>query len=116
MASAEVGAGPGRRVRAIAAAVVGQHAFDGDAVIGEPGHGPAQDTDRGDGLLIGADFDLGDAGVVVDHRVKVGRARAGISVLAAKSRALSSLDHVPVALLASNEPVPSDVWDVAELR
>ena len=42
---AEVGAGVAPGVGAVGGAVVGQHAFDGDAVFGEPGDGAVQDAD-----------------------------------------------------------------------
>jgi hypothetical protein len=57
---AEVGTGLASQVRPIAAAVVGEHAVDGDAALGEPGHRMAQDL--GGGLLgfVIMGLDVGD--------------------------------------------------------
>jgi hypothetical protein len=66
----EVGAGVPPGVRLVGRSVVGEHAFDGDTAVGEPGDSPLQHTDGGVGLLVGADLGVGDAGVVVDDGVQ----------------------------------------------
>ena len=63
------GEGVAPQVGAVAAAVVGEDSFNGDSLRGELGHGPFQHTDSGLGLLVGADLDVGDPGVVIDHGV-----------------------------------------------
>jgi hypothetical protein len=68
---AEVGAGVAPQVRLVAAAVVGQHALDGDAAVGKPGHGVLEDLGRGFLGFVVVGLDVGDAGVVVDHGVQV---------------------------------------------
>ena len=53
---AELSAGVAPGVGAVAAAVVGEHPFDGDSVLGEPGNGASQDCDRGRGLFVGVEL------------------------------------------------------------
>jgi hypothetical protein len=38
--------------------------------VSEPGDGAFEDTHRDVGILVGADLDMGDTGVVVDDRVQ----------------------------------------------
>ena len=63
---AEPPAGLGPQPAAIAAAVVGQHPLDDQAVGGEPGLGPLAEPDRGLAGLIGVDLGIGEAGVVIN--------------------------------------------------
>ena len=65
--------------RAVGGAVVGHHALDLDAVGGVEGDRAAQERDRGRGLLVGEDLDVGQAGGVVDadvHELPAARCRA----------------------------------------
>ena len=67
--------------RAVGGAVVGDHALDGDAVAAVERDGAAQERDCGGGLLVAEDFDVGQAGAVVDgdvHELPADRARAGV--------------------------------------
>jgi hypothetical protein len=80
--NAEVGAGVPAGVGAVGGAVVGEHAFHGEAAVGVPGDGSGEDADGGGGLLVAADFGVGDAGVVVDDGVEVGGSDPGFVVLA----------------------------------
>lgn len=49
--------------------VVGEDSFDDDATLGEPGDGALKYADGAQRLLIGADFGVGHAGVIVDDVV-----------------------------------------------
>src|SRR4051794_41279115 len=62
-------AGDGVHRGAVGGAVVGDQAFDGDAVALVERDGAAQKADRGGGFLVGEDFDVGQAGAVVDGDV-----------------------------------------------
>src|SRR2546429_4523499 len=55
---------------AIAGAVVGEQAADGDAVLGVEGDGGAQEGDGGFALLVGQHAGEGEAGVIVDGDVQ----------------------------------------------
>ena len=68
---AQLGAGVAPQVGLVAAAVVADHALDGDAAISEPGDRVLEDGDRGLFGLVVVGFDVGDAGVVVDDGVQV---------------------------------------------
>ena len=63
--------------RDVALAVVGHHAFDGDAVGGEEGPGPAPKADGGNRPLVVVDLRVGQPGVGVNGGVAVGIAKAG---------------------------------------
>ena len=65
-------AGVAPQVGPVGAAIVGQDPLDGDATVGEPVHGPVQDTDCSHGGLVVVDLGVGNAGVVVDNRVDEG--------------------------------------------
>src|SRR5207249_5481168 len=67
---AELEAGGAEVSRAIAGAVVGEQAADGDAVLGIEGDGGAQEGDGGFGLLVGQHAGEGEAGVIVDGDVQ----------------------------------------------
>src|SRR5438094_9875931 len=62
---AELEAGGAEVSRAIAGAVVGEQAADGDAVLGIEGDGGAQEGDGGFGLLVGQHAVEREAGVIV---------------------------------------------------
>ena len=66
----ELEAGGAEVSGAIAGAVVGEQAADGDAVLGVEGDGGAQEGDGGLALLVGQDAGEGEAGVIVDGHVK----------------------------------------------
>jgi hypothetical protein len=72
LAPGVLGVGPG---------VVGQDAFDGDAVGGEPGGGSSQEGRPGGGGFVGQVFDVGQAGAVVQGGVQVGVSHAVAAVL-----------------------------------
>jgi len=67
---AELEAGGAEVAGAIAGAVVGEQAADGDAVLGVEGDGGAQEGDGGFGLLVGQHAGEGEAGVIVDGDVQ----------------------------------------------
>ena len=71
MADAQCAAGEGVDGGAVAGAVVGHHGLDVDAVADVEGDRPLQETDGGGGLLVVEDFDVGQAGGVVDADVHV---------------------------------------------
>src|SRR3954447_24090526 len=56
---------------AVGRAVVGEQALDGDAVASVEVDGALEEGDRGGCLLVGEDFDVGQAGAVVDGDVHV---------------------------------------------
>src|SRR5437764_5436894 len=56
---------------AVATAVVGEHAFDGDPVSTVEGDGTAEEAGRGRGFLIGEHLRVGEAAVDVDGDVDV---------------------------------------------
>jgi len=67
---AELEAGSAEVLGAIAGAVVGEQAADGDAVLGVEGNGGAQEGDGGFGLLVGQHAGEGEAGVIIDGDVQ----------------------------------------------
>ena len=69
----------------VAAAVVGQHALDGDTVLGEPGDRVLEDLGRGLLGFVVVGLDVGNPGVVIDDRVQV----AGADLWIAGSSPLS---------------------------
>src|SRR5699024_7613471 len=103
------------RVGAVARAIVGENPLHHDASLGEPRCSSAQDPDRGLGPLISTDLRIGDPGMIVDHRVNVGGADLRAVVLPAYARAMRGRANVLSALLATDEPVPAAVGDVAKL-
>src|SRR5690625_6525334 len=104
---------PGMRL--VSRAVVGQHAFNGDAVACEPGDRPAQHGDSGDGPFIGADLGVSDTGVVIDHRVHERCADPRPIVRASLTGAPRGRPTVASALFAAEESVATTVGDVGEL-
>lgn len=114
VADAEVFANVSPGVRAVAGAVVGEDAFDGDALVGEPGCRAAQDTDGGFGAFISVHLDVGDAGVVLDDGVQVADPEPGLMA----SVAVHARHRMPIprALRTTEEATPAAVGDVAELR
>ena len=66
MLDAELKAGSAEVAGAIAGAVVGEQAADGDAVLGVEGDGGLQESDGGLALLVGQHAGEGEAGVIVD--------------------------------------------------
>jgi hypothetical protein len=67
---AELEAGGAELSGAIAGAVVGEQAADGDAVLGVEGDGGVQEGDGGLALLVGQHAGEGEAGVIVDGDVQ----------------------------------------------
>jgi hypothetical protein len=57
--------------RAVGGAVVGEDAFDVDAVAAVVGDGALEEADRGGGFLVCEDLGVGEAAVVVDGDVDV---------------------------------------------
>src|SRR5271167_310447 len=66
---AELEAGGAKVAGAIAGAVVGEQAANGDAVLGVEGDGGAQESDGGFALLVGEHAGESEAGVIVDGDV-----------------------------------------------
>ena len=69
MADPEAAAGEGVDGGDVGAAVVGEDAFDLDAVAGEEGECALEEADRGGGFFVGEDFGVGETAVVVDGDV-----------------------------------------------
>ena len=67
---AELEAGGAEVSGAIAGAIVGEQATDGDAVLGVEGDGGAQEGDSGLALLVGQHAGEGETGVIVDGDVQ----------------------------------------------
>jgi hypothetical protein len=107
------GIAPG--VGAVAAAVIGEDAFDGHAAVCEPGNRSLQDTDGGLALLVRTDLDVCDPGVVVDDGVQERGADQGSVVVSPVAGSAGGLLLVVRALLASDEAMAAAVGDVAEL-
>ena len=63
---------------AVAGAVVGDDAFAGDAVGGEPGCCAAPESRGGDGLFVVEDLGVDDAGAVIERGVDVAVTDAGL--------------------------------------
>lgn len=63
-------AGVAPEVRPVGAAVVGQYPFNGDAAVGKPVSGPAQDCNSGHGGLVVVDLGVGDSGMVIDDGMR----------------------------------------------
>ena len=110
---AEIGAGVTPEVGFVAAAVVAEHALDGDATLGEPGNRVLEHVGRGFLGLVVAGLDVGDAGVVVDHRVQVAGPHQCTAVLVA--RLARCRCTVLVALLAPDVAPAPAVGDLADL-
>jgi len=87
VADAEEPAVQGVHGRAVGGAVVGEDAFDVDAVAGEEGDCAAQETGSGFGAFIGEHFDVGEPAVVVDRDVD--EVPAGVAGPAAVDRDLA---------------------------
>ena len=113
MLHVELGEGVAPEEGPVAAAVVGQHAVDGDAVGGEPGVGPAPERCGCFTGLVVVDLAVGQPGVVIDRGVDVGVA-AERAVSAALVAGLVSL--VVAVPAGAAELLPSAAGgDVAEL-
>src|SRR5215467_4489122 len=69
VADAESVAGERVRAGAVAGAVVGEYAFDGDPVTAVEGDCAAQEADRGLGGFVGQNLGVGETAVVVDGDV-----------------------------------------------
>ena len=67
---AELEAGDAKVAGAVAGAVVGEQAANGDAVLGIEGDGGVQESDGGLALLVGQHAGEGEAGVIVDGDVQ----------------------------------------------
>ena len=65
--------------------VVGHHSFDRHAERGEELPSALDEAGAGVALFVGVDLGVGDAGVVVDHRVDVVEADAGLLLRCARS-------------------------------
>ena len=90
----EHGAGVSPGVGTIGRSVVGEDPFDGDAVVSEPCDGAFEHADRGDCLLVRADLDVGDAGVVVDDGVEAIPVAADVADPASLARAADAVARV----------------------
>ncbi|MBM7367731.1 hypothetical protein JOC45_002438 [Gordonia hydrophobica] len=105
-------AGIAPQVCAVRAAVVRQHALDGDATVGEPLHRPVKDG-GGDGRLVIMNFCVRDTRVVVDdgvhERVPELRTAVLITWLARGDGAIL------LALAAADVAPAAAVGDVADL-
>ena len=111
MLDAELAAGGAEVAGAIAGAVVGEQAADGDAVLGVEGDGGAQKGDSGFGLLIGQHAGEGEAGVIVDGDVQslpAGELRAAAAPAVATKGDLLLAGH---ALDVEMEQIARE-WDV----
>src|SRR6202167_3775257 len=93
---AELEAGGAELPGAIAGAVVGEQAADGDAVLGVEGDGGAQEDDGGFALLVGQHAGEGEAGVIVDGDVEslpAGELRAAAAAAVATNGDLLITGH-----------------------
>jgi hypothetical protein len=85
---------------AVGQGVVGHHAFDlGYPELGEVLRGASQEASARVGLLVGVDFGVGQAGVVVDRGVHVFVADAGAAAGAAAFEAVAAVNP-PAAAVA----------------
>ena len=84
-------------------------------MFGEPGDGTFEHPDRGLRLLIGTDLDVGDSGVVIDHGVEVAGTDVGVADGCVAGAAAGGGLAVEVALVSSEEAMPSAIGDVANL-
>lgn len=100
-------------MRPVRAAVVRQHALDGDATVGEPLHRPLKESDGGDGRLVITNLCVRDTRVVVDDGVHVRVPKLGAAVLIA--RLVWGDGAVLLALAAADVTLAAAVWDVADL-
>ena len=93
---AELEAGGAKLSGAIAGAVVGEQASDGDAVLGVEGDGGVQEGDSGWALLVGQHAGEGEAGVIVDSDVQslpAGELRASAATAVAPNGDLLIAGH-----------------------
>src|SRR3954447_13172422 len=105
---AERAAGEGVDRRAVGRAVIRQQALDGDAVGGIEGDRALEEPDRGRGLLVGEDFDVGQPGGVVDADVHVLPADLALALA-------GGVGCGRVAAALAGHPVPGAALDPAEL-
>jgi hypothetical protein len=92
----ELEAGGAEVAGAIAGAVVGEQAANGDAVLGVEGDGGVQEGDGGWGLLVGQHAGEGEAGVIVDGDVQslpAGELRAAATTAVATNGDLLIAGH-----------------------
>jgi hypothetical protein len=71
VADAECSAGDGVEDATVGAAVVGEHALDGDPMASVEGDRSSQKGGGGRGFLVGEDLRVGESAVVVDGDVHV---------------------------------------------
>ena len=93
--------------RDVGGAVVGHHPLDPDPVRLVVGDSPFQEADRGDGLLVGEDLDVGDPGRVIDTDVDV--LPAGRTSGMVRARLMAPVAGDPVSDAAAD---PSELLDV----
>ena len=110
---AELVTGIPPQVRAVGAAVVGQHPLDGHTLPVEPLDGPHQHGRGCHGGFVVVDLGVGDAGVVVDDGVDVGLAHQRVVVLVPGLARCGR--PVLLSLSAADVAPASAVGDVAEL-
>ena len=94
---------------------VGEDPFDGDAVVSEPCDGAFEHADRGDCLLVRADLDVGDAGVIVEHGVQERGADVGMAFLGVSGAGAGGALLVLLALLLAHVSPAAAVGDVPNL-
>jgi len=98
---------------AVAAAVVGQHAFDGHPSCGEPGDGSSEHAGCGGGGLVVMDLGVGDPRVVVEDGVN--KRCAHLLVVPRVLRLARGGLSVASSLLLAHKPPAAVIGDVAEL-
>ncbi len=111
MADPERAAGDRAHGGSVGAAVVGDQSLGGDAVVGEVLNGAAQKGDGGGRFLVGENFDVGQAGGVVDGDVHVLPAAAA----AADTFGVGAAARGPALPGMAGEAVSGAVVDAAEL-
>jgi hypothetical protein len=103
---AELGAAVAPFVTAVADAVVGQYAFDGDVVRGEPRDRSLQELDAVVGVLDSGELAVRESGVRVDRGVNMGVATASVS-----HRWLPAVELVTTAIRHTSEFLDVNVED-----
>jgi len=103
-------------VGAIAVAVVGEQALDRDSLGCEPGDSAAQELAAAARVLIGEDFGIGDAGMVIDghvHELPAGAATSGAppsSDAMTGLRETAQLLRIQVQQIAGPAPLVAAWW------
>lgn len=98
--------------------VAGEDPFHDDATLGEPRRGSAWHADRRNSFLVGTDFGVGHARVIVNSIVQICICHSrtvAVRAIAALAGAFDGLSGVALALVAAQEPVAAAVGDVGEL-